>query len=67
MMIQGQTSCPVRVWFSERPVGGAVDRPFESLPLSSQIVPVKGQGKLKKKAFIKAPGVTVGLIQDLTH
>lgn len=47
-----------------------MDRPLASLPLSSQIMPVKGHQTLKKerkKRLTKSPGVPAGLIQDVTH
>lgn len=72
-MIRDQTSVPPlcfhgSVWFRVRPVGEAVDRPlrlFLPLPITQNqlILLVRGQ---QTKTLVKAPGVPVGLIQDLT-
>lgn len=56
------------MWFTARPVGEAVDRPlraFLPLPITQNqlILLVRGQ---QTKTLVKAPGVPVGLIQDLT-
>lgn len=72
-MIQDQTSAPPspfqgRVWFSVWPVGEAVDCPFETLPVASHNTkPADPAGQRSAdENLVKAPGVPVGLIQDLT-